>query len=66
MVEQFGSGMSRILKVHDKSIFAISEHFIKIEFPFFVSKDNQIITIGDEIGNDNGEGGNLFIVKNNC
>lgn len=37
LVEQLGSGMSRILKVYDKSIFNISEHFIKVEFPFSVS-----------------------------
>lgn len=29
LVEQLGSGMSRILKVYDKNIFNISEHFIK-------------------------------------
>ena len=31
LVEQLGSGMSRILKEYDKSIFHISEHFIKVE-----------------------------------
>lgn len=55
LVEQLGSGMSRILKVYDKSIFNISEHFIKVEFPFPVQKNNQIIAIGDEIGDDNGD-----------
>ena len=39
VVEQLGSGMSRILKVYVKSIFNISEHFIKVEFPFSVPKD---------------------------
>jgi predicted HTH transcriptional regulator len=34
LVEQLGSGMSRILKAYDKSIFDISEHFIKVVFPF--------------------------------
>jgi len=34
LVEQLGSGMSRILKAYDKSIYQISEHFIKIIFPF--------------------------------
>ena len=52
-VEQLGSGMSRILKVYDKSIFHISEHFIKIEFPFSLPKQTNIITIGNDIGNDN-------------
>lgn len=54
-MEQLGSGMSRILKVYDKSIFNISGHFIKVEFPFSVPKDNKIIAIGDEIGDDNGD-----------
>ena len=40
LVEQLGSGMSRILKEYDKSIFHISEHFIKVEFPFSLPKDN--------------------------
>ena len=39
LVEQLGSGMSRILKVYDKSIFKITDHFIKVEFPFFVPKN---------------------------
>ena len=39
LVEQLGSGMSRILKMYDKSIFKISEHFIKVEFPFSMPKD---------------------------
>lgn len=55
LVEQLGSGMSRILKMYDKSIFNISEHFIKVEFPFHMPKDNQIIAIGDEGGDDNGD-----------
>ena len=36
LVEQLGSGISRILKVYNKNIFKISEHFIKVEFPFSV------------------------------
>lgn len=34
LVEQLGSGMNRILKAYDRSIFDISEHFIKVVFPF--------------------------------
>ena len=34
MVEQLGSEMSRILRSYDKSIYQISEHFIKVVFPF--------------------------------
>lgn len=54
LVEQLGSGMSRILKVYDKSVFHITDHFIKVEFPFAVSEDVPIIATGDEIGDDNG------------
>ena len=55
LVEQLGSGMSRILKEYDKSIFHISEHFIKVEFPFSLPKDNAIIANGNEIGDDDSE-----------
>ena len=34
LVEQLGSGMNRILRSYDKSIFRISEHFIRVSFPF--------------------------------
>lgn len=53
LVEQLGSGMSRILKAYDKSIFNISEHFIKVEFPFSMPKDQKIIASGNENGNEN-------------
>ena len=55
LVEQLGSGMSRILKEYDKSIFHISEHFIKVEFPFSLPKDNTIIANGDDNGNESGD-----------
>ena len=55
LVEQLGSGMSRILKEYDKSIFHISEHFIKVEFPFSLPKDNVIIANGDDNGNEIGD-----------
>ena len=35
LVEQLRYGMSRIIKADDKDIFEISEHFIKVNFPFF-------------------------------
>ena len=59
LVEQLGSGMSRILKVYNKNIFKISEHFIKVEFPFSVplnllSTNNGDIN-GDINGNINGD-----------
>jgi len=34
LVEQLGSGMSRILKSYPKEIFHISDNFIKVTFPF--------------------------------
>lgn len=34
LVEQLGSGMSRIIKAYDKSVFEISDHFIKVVLPF--------------------------------
>ena len=34
LVEQLGSGMNRILHSYDRSIFRISEHFIRVSFPF--------------------------------
>lgn len=47
LVEQLGSGMSRILKFYDKNIFNISDHFIKVIFPFTMSDKKNIIAIGD-------------------
>lgn len=52
LVEQLGSGMSRILKSYDKSIFQISEHFIKAVFPFAKSFNNDRTVRGDVNGND--------------
>ncbi len=54
LVEQLGSGMSRILKVYDRSIFQISEHFIKVEIPFTLLKEEGITDNGDENGDENG------------
>ena len=34
LVEQLGSGMIRILKKYDRSIFTITPNFIKVAFPF--------------------------------
>lgn len=62
LVEQLGSGMSRILKEYDKSIFHISEHFIKVEFPFSLPKETIIIANGDHNGNETGND-NLEIWK---
>ena len=58
LVEQLGSGMSRILKAYDRNIFEISEHFIKVVFPFSKEDEENIANekeTGDEIGDDNGD-----------
>ena len=34
LVEQLGSGMTRILNAYDRSIYKIYDHIIKVEFPF--------------------------------
>jgi len=49
LVEQLGSGMSRILKAYDKEIFQISDHFIKVVFPF-----SETLGITNSSGNENG------------
>lgn len=59
LVEQLGSGMSRILGAYDKTIFEISEHFIKVIFPFsWVEQKKDMIKNklnGDENGDENGD-----------
>jgi predicted HTH transcriptional regulator len=34
MVEQLGSGMGKILKAYDRSIFRISDNFMRVTFPY--------------------------------
>lgn len=53
LVEQLGSGMSRILRYYNKEIFEISEHFIKVSFPFFSPNENKNIANGDKNGDEN-------------
>ena len=46
LVEQIGSGMSRILKVYDRSIFELTPSFTVVTFPFeksFIMSDDKII-----------------------
>ncbi len=52
LVEQLGSGMSRILKVYDESIFEISEHFIKVIFLFSEENIPSDKLSGDENGDE--------------
>lgn len=47
LVEQLGSGMNRILRYYDKSIWGISEHFVKVVFPFFILDEEENIANGD-------------------
>lgn len=45
LVEQIGSGMSRILKAYDRSVFDLSPNFTVVTFPFevaFISPDGKI------------------------
>ncbi len=53
LVEQLGSGMSRILRVYEKDIFQISEHFIRVVFPFAERQSKIFIATGDENGDEN-------------
>lgn len=55
LVEQLGSGMSRILRFYKRDIFQISDHFIKVVFLFSSSKENIIIAIGDNNGDNDGD-----------
>lgn len=55
LVEQLGSGMSRILQSCEQNIFEISDHFIKVTFPFDLSNSNSNIANGDINGNINGD-----------
>jgi predicted HTH transcriptional regulator len=46
LVEQIGSGMSRILKYYDRSIFELTPSFTVVTFPFekaFIMSDDKII-----------------------
>ena len=52
LVEQLGSGMSRILQSYDRSIFEISDHFIKAIFPFSLSANDEIVANGDNNGDN--------------
>ena len=60
LVEQLGSGMSRILKAYPKDIFEVSEHFIKAVFPIENAQEMPIIANGDENGNINGDAEKVF------
>ena len=46
----------------DKSIFEISDHFIKVVFPFSVSNENEIIVNGDNNGDNNGDENRVLLL----
>lgn len=54
LVEQLGSGMSRILQSYDRDIFEISDHFIKVIFPFSLSENDNVAS-DDNNGDINGD-----------
>lgn len=66
LVEQLGSGMSRILRFYDKNIFEISDHFVKVVFPFSVQKENVNIAVGDDngdiCGDNNGDENRILLL----
>ena len=60
LVEQLGSGMSRILKVYPKDIFEISDHFIKVIFPMTDVHGKHITNNANINGDINGVAEKLF------
>ena len=52
LVEQLGSGMSRILNAYDRTVFEISEHFIKVIFPFSWSDEKERTSFLKRNGDD--------------
>lgn len=63
LVEQLGSGMSRILNAYDRNIFDISEHFIKVIFPFAIAPKEIQLSIGNDNGDDNGDDMTLRLLQ---
>lgn len=61
LVEQLGSGMSRILQSYDRDIFEISDHFIKVIFPFSLST-NDNIAIGDNNGDNRSDRDKVLVL----
>lgn len=54
LVEQLGSGMSRILRAYDKSVFQISDHFIKVVFPLAEAVSEENVDNGTATGTATG------------
>ncbi len=69
LVEQLGSGMIRILKKYDRSIFTITSNFIKVSFPFSKVEQNGGLNGGLNSGLNGGLNSGLKLllelIKNN-
>ena len=61
LVEQLGSGMSRIMEVYDQSIFTFEDNFLIVTFPFV---GGFMLPHGNVNGNVNGNGTEDIIL--NC
>ena len=64
LVEQLGSGMSRILSYYGRNIFEITEHFIKVIFPFKSAENGAKTENGTKDGTKNGKSGTKPDTKN--
>jgi predicted HTH transcriptional regulator len=64
LVEHLGSGMGRILKVYDKSIFKFEDNFLIVTFPFEESFSDANSSFGND-GNKNGNNLGNDLNKNN-
>ena len=60
LVEQLGSGMSRILEVYNESIFTFEDNFLIVTFPFAKGYSSPN---GNESGNDNGNDNSVLILN---
>jgi len=69
LVEQLGSGMIRILKKYDRSIFSITPNFIRVAFPFIkvMKSENQVKSEDSGLNGGLNSGLKLLleVVKNN-
>ncbi len=70
LVEQLGSGMSRILSYYGRNIFDITEHFIRVIFPFKTAensaknKNGTKTENGTKVGTKTGKDGTKLDTKN--
>jgi len=60
LVEHLGSGMGRILKAYDRSIFDLTSGFVVVTFPFTNGYDNEVGTNGTNNGTN--KNGNISMI----